>query len=319
MAEQQPMNLQGLCYTAAEDRQALNDLVCVEGVSDRFGGDLLVTSTLAADHSVSVAAGSAYIQGDNDPPDQGMYRVRSDAAGVVQLPVGSGGGLNRIDTIVARVRDSEYSGLDNDWVLEVVAGTPGAGAGATGTAFTSTVIATAGAVPNNALVLGYVRVLAADTLTTIIAANNVHDARVSYQPCSSMASGTLVKAYRSSAYTIQTGLTVLPFNTIVLAQKPSLYDTTTGAYTAPVNGYYRISGNIGQANAGSIVIRVRVAGTNKSSVVFTQAASGVTPYIATLYAVAGQAIDVTVSTGGGAINATIDNEVDTNVTFERIG
>lgn len=182
MAETQPMNLQALCYTAAEDRQHVNSWIGTEGVSNEAGGALLVTTTGAADHSVSVAAGQAFIVGDDHTPGQGMYRVRNDDAEVVQLPVGSGGGLNRIDTIVATVRDSEYSGLDNDWVIDIVAGTAGAGAGASGADFTAAVLATAGAVPDNSIVLGYVRVLAADTLTSIIASNNVFDGRTPYQP-----------------------------------------------------------------------------------------------------------------------------------------
>jgi hypothetical protein len=131
-----------------------------------------------------------------------MYRVRNDAAEAVQLPVGSGGGLNRIDTIIARVRDSQYSGLDNDWVLEVVAGTAGAGAGATTTAFTSAVLATAGAVPDDAIVLGYVRVLAADTLTSTIVAGDVSDARSNYSACSS---GPWAEIYKTATVTVNSG------------------------------------------------------------------------------------------------------------------
>lgn len=179
MAETQPMNLQALCYTAGEDRQALNGLVDTEGVVDEASGALLVASTAAADHSVTVAAGQAYIAGDDDAPDQGMYWVRNDAVETLQHTAG-GGGNNRIDTIIATVRDSEYGGLDNDWVLSVLEGTPNAAAGATGTAFTTAVIATAAVVPDNAIVLGYVRVITTDTLTTIIAANDVYDARTPY-------------------------------------------------------------------------------------------------------------------------------------------
>jgi len=87
----------------------------------------------AAGLSVDVAAGQAYIQGGSIP-DQGLYRCRNDAtlnSGAFQL-----GGipaahatLPRFDQIIAHLYDTEAdaTGL-RTWRLEVLAGTPTAGA-----------------------------------------------------------------------------------------------------------------------------------------------------------------------------------------------
>lgn len=129
MAERNPANwLQNLPagqeYTAALDRLVLQALARNEGV---YGvPDLKVTS--AGGMSVSVAAGQAFIQGDNDPY-QGMYAVWND--GPVVLALANGGANNRRDLIVARVYDTAYpgNGATSLWRLEVVQGsmatTPG--------------------------------------------------------------------------------------------------------------------------------------------------------------------------------------------------
>ena len=122
MAERNPANwLQNLPagqeYTAALDRLVLQALARNEGV---YGvPDLKVTS--AGGMSVSIAAGQAFIQGDNDPY-QGMYAVWND--GPVILALANGGANNRRDLIVARVYDTAYpgNGATSKWQLEVVQG-----------------------------------------------------------------------------------------------------------------------------------------------------------------------------------------------------
>ena len=249
MTLQQPMNLQALCYTAAEDRQALGDLVCGEGVVNMLAGGFLPTTTGPGgnNHSVSLAVGSAYTQ-NNDATDGGMYRVKSSAAEVVQVPIGGGGLVYRIDTIILRVRDSEYAGLDNDAVSEVVAGTNTvvATAGATGTAFTPAAIATAGAVPDNSLVIGYVRVLPADTLTSNIAAGDIFDARYAYTKCGA---NPTIRVRRNGAYNTVAAPAAIVFDTVsyntfgggTVGAAGTLFNTSTGEFTAPAVGLYRLS------------------------------------------------------------------------------
>lgn len=277
MTLQQPMNLQALCYTAAEDRQALQDLVCGEGVVNVARGDFFPASTLATDHSVSLAAGSAYVE-NNDATDAGMYRVRGNAAEVVQIPVGGGGLIYRLDTIILRVRDAEYSGLDNDAVIEVVAGTDSnvATIGATGTTPTPAAFATVGTVPDNALVLGYARVLPADTLTSTLAAGDVFDARKAYmrcggQPILRMWRGNAQSTAAAAAYSafLPDGVSYNTFGP-GLGAGGLLFDTTTGEFTAPAVGIYRVSWNLSIASAGATdwletVVLVNAVGVNQQT------------------------------------------------------
>lgn len=193
MAETKPSYEQALCYTAAEDRAVFADLICVEGVADREGGDLLVTTTGAAGPSVSVAAGGAWIEG-NDVANQGMYHVFNDGPDVITLD--SADAANpRIDLIVATVRDAQYSGTNNDWVNQRVSGVATAGASLAN-------LSGAAAVPANSIPLAYVLVPAGSGTNAILAAN-ILDARTSFVKCGNAgllttvvmnASGTFDKA-----------------------------------------------------------------------------------------------------------------------------
>lgn len=180
MAETQPFPLQALCYTFGELREGLAAHVCGEGVVDVHGGDLLVASTGAGDHSVTIAAGSAFVFNNDATGERQMYRVLNDASVTVQLSAG-GGGNPRVDTIVATVQDDEYGGGSNDWVLVSVDGTPNASAALTDAG----IAASAAAVPDNSVVLAYVLVPDADTLSTIISGANILDARNNYYKCGS--------------------------------------------------------------------------------------------------------------------------------------
>lgn len=187
MTFQQPMNLQALCYTAEEDRQALQAVVCEEGVVDTQGGDLLVTTGGAA-LDLSVAAGGTYVEGD-DTADQGMYRVRNDGAttltgtgaaspgpGEVVAGVPDADGTNpRIDQVIVRVRDSEYSGLDNDSGAYVLTGTPSVGA-------TLTNLTGAASLPDNTIRLAYILV-PAGFAGPFVNATHILDARTGYREC----------------------------------------------------------------------------------------------------------------------------------------
>jgi len=78
-----------------------------------------------ANMSVDVAAGTAHIDG-TETGQLGIYIGNND--GTVNLPISaSHATLARKDLIVARVKDSEFSGVDDNWALEVVTGTPATG------------------------------------------------------------------------------------------------------------------------------------------------------------------------------------------------
>lgn len=113
----------GAVYNAIEYRHLLAALV-----QDKQGvlapGDLKVTQRGAgANMSVDLAAGDAAIGGTESVPAQGFYFAHSE--GVTNLTIGAANATNpRYDLVVARVRDSVYSGATNSIALEIVAGTP---------------------------------------------------------------------------------------------------------------------------------------------------------------------------------------------------
>lgn len=149
-ALQPPSFMQAGSHPASSDRLVLQSLVATAGtvglaslaVSQRGAG---------ANMSVDVAAGSAFIDG-TESGTQGFYHVHNDATVNVALAA-SDPTNSRIDLIVARVRDAEYSGGVSTWSIEAVTGTP-AGSPA------------APATPDNALVLAEVLIPASDAAVT---------------------------------------------------------------------------------------------------------------------------------------------------------
>lgn len=125
MAElQPPIALQNVATLNADDfRQLVQALVPTEGVAGT--GDLTVTANGTPNMSVNVAAGRAFILGDNSTTTQGMYTVANDAT-VNKVIAASDPTNPRWDIVVAEVRDAFYSGSSNDWQIRVVTGTPAA-------------------------------------------------------------------------------------------------------------------------------------------------------------------------------------------------
>jgi hypothetical protein len=120
-----PEFLQTRTYSAQQLRHLFAKLGLQEGV---YGAtDLQVSQRAAgANMSVDVAAGDALVQGD-DITRQGLYHVVND--GVVNVPISaSHGALPRLDQIILRVYDSTVLGVSDVPSLEVLAGTPTAGA-----------------------------------------------------------------------------------------------------------------------------------------------------------------------------------------------
>lgn len=125
MAERNPPSwLQAGSHPAEHDRQLIQSLIGLEGVVDKAGGDLQVTEKATPDMSVNVARGRAFVAGTVST-NQGYYNVFNDAT--VNLAVAASDPTNpRKDIVVARVRDAAYEGANDDWLLQVVTGTPAA-------------------------------------------------------------------------------------------------------------------------------------------------------------------------------------------------
>lgn len=251
MAEGQPMWMQALCYSYNELRSLAN--VCGEGVIDVFGGSLLVASSGAADHSVTIAAGSAWVEADGINVE-GMYRVPNDGPVTVQLDAG-GGGNPRVDTIVATVKDSQSTGVDNLWTLqEPLIGTPNASAALT----PAGIAASAAAVPDMTLVLGYVLVPAADTLTTTISAANVLDARLPYEQCGAAVTPS-TRWDRNATQSLNDGTsTTIDFDAVSGSAVPNAYYSAeaSGSITFRIPGLYLVEAEIWYDGAGTTAANI---------------------------------------------------------------
>lgn len=151
MATENPLWEQNLAYAARLDR-TLIDNVFTEGVVDLASGGLAVSERAAgANMSVDIAAGVAVVEGD-DQADQGKYLCRS--TGVENRAIATADPNDpRIDLVIARVRDSNVTGTDDDWILEVLTGTPDPSPSAP-------------AVPNTAIALAEVSVAASASSIT---------------------------------------------------------------------------------------------------------------------------------------------------------
>lgn len=169
MTFQQPY-AEPLCYTNAELRQM--STACGEGVVTE---DALEVTTGGAGLDLFVAAGEAYIAGTQDAPDQGMYWVRNGAQVTVTADAADGTDP-RIDQVIVTVRDGDYSGLNYDVVVDVLAGTPTTGA-------TLTNLDGAATLPDNTLRLAYVLVPATFT-GPFVDATHIKDARLPFESCS---------------------------------------------------------------------------------------------------------------------------------------
>lgn len=111
---------------SAQDDRAIIAALFTAGVFDPGGGDLEVTERDAgANMTVDVASGRCVVAG-TEQSDQRSYLCVFDDSGNIPVTAADGSDT-RIDRVVVRVRDSAVSGADDQPVVEVVAGTPGAG------------------------------------------------------------------------------------------------------------------------------------------------------------------------------------------------
>lgn len=173
---------------------------------------LQVTQNGTPNMSVNVAAGHAWIRG-TESATQGVYHFFN--AAIVNLSIGAADATNaRRDLIVAQVRDSGYSGSDDDARLFVVAGTP-SGSPADP------------AVPANCLVLARVSVAAG--ATSIVTAN-ITDLRTYVRPWNT-AWGVVATGTDTSNRTNRTSSADINANVAV-------------TFTSPGGRRYKISGRV---------------------------------------------------------------------------
>ena len=116
--------LQAGAHPAEDVRRALEMLAGGAGVYDAAGGALAVSESGVPAMSVSVAGGRCVIVGD-EGTYQGAYFCENRGVETVTITAADVSDP-RIDLIVAKVQDSNYSGATDAWSLVAVAGTPAA-------------------------------------------------------------------------------------------------------------------------------------------------------------------------------------------------
>lgn len=184
MAELNPPSwLRDGCHTAQGDRLIISGLVCVEGVKNPSSGELAVSDGPSG-LQVVVAAGHAFIEGDS-VAGQGMYHVYNDANETLTCSAADPTDP-RIDLVVARVYDSQYTGSLDEWRLEIVTGTPSPSPSAPAT-------------PASAIPLARVTVAAGDTA---LSSGDITDVRTGYQICQEE---VFLSVFKASAFTRNPG------------------------------------------------------------------------------------------------------------------
>jgi microcystin-dependent protein len=145
-----PIFLQSELHPAEDVRRWISSSVGgVPGVDAQES--LRVTPNGTPNMTVVVAAGGAYVQGSENLY-QGMYFTDNRGASSVTIQAADGSN-DRIDFVVVHIKDSEYSGSDNEVVIEAITGTPAP-------------IPVAPAIPENSLLLARVAVNAGATSIT---------------------------------------------------------------------------------------------------------------------------------------------------------
>lgn len=229
--------IQANSHPAHGDRRWLEALAGRGGVIPKTATftDLKVSQRGAgANMSVDVAAGQCYVTG-TESSTQGVYHC--DNVGVENKTITASNPTNpRRDLIVARIKDVEYSGAANEFLLDVIAGTP-AGSPADPT------------VPANCIVLA--RVAVAANATSITNAN-ITDLRNNYTAVTgssvignqqkALAHGGVIPCLSTSRPTIAIyeGMHIYETDTQVLR----VYNGTTWLPTTAAGRAYATSGSV---------------------------------------------------------------------------
>jgi hypothetical protein len=119
MTLETPIFLQAGSYSARALRRVVDATLNLGVVEE---DDLLVAQRGAgANMTVDVAPGLVVVPAAS--ASNGRYLCSNTATVSLTIGAAPGAGDGRIDLVVAKVRDAQYSGSDNDWQLLVVAGT----------------------------------------------------------------------------------------------------------------------------------------------------------------------------------------------------
>jgi hypothetical protein len=200
-----PSWLQAGSYPAESDRLNAQALYATTGIIG--SASMTVTPNSPAGMSVRVATGWAAVVGTTQA-NMGVYTAYNDATAT--LTVTTADPTNpRIDRVVMTIRDAYYTGVNNDVIFQVLAGTP---AGSP----------TAPATPANSISLATIAVGAA---VTSITAGNITDTRVEVTTNLPVGDITSVTAGAGLSGGGTSGALTLAVNTAPNAQTGTTYTT----------------------------------------------------------------------------------------------
>lgn len=155
--------------------------------------------------------------------NQGMYFASNDST--TALAIGAASEANpRIDTVVARIKDSFYAGAANEFLLEVIPGTPTGGLVKAPKTKAEAEADKAGAVPASSLVLAYILV---PKSAASIVAGNIENVVAQVEPPAEW----VTKALARSAGLNYRGVTAKGFTNIATEQ--SRENAAFGTLTTP--------------------------------------------------------------------------------------
>lgn len=219
--------------TAAAFRRMLSgSMYHIPGTSQT--PDLAITQNGAGTGLINYAAGDAFVLGTQSLADQGMYHdyVTANTLDILTAnpPHAT---LDRIDLVIARIRDVYYADASNGMAIEAVTGTPNASP-------------VPPATPASSIVLAQVKIR--HSPNSQILTSDITDQRL-------LAGG---KSYRCSIQNNATqAVTSNVFTKVLLQNK--IYDihgdfdaVTNYRYTVPVSGYYYISGVLSWTLGGQV-------------------------------------------------------------------
>lgn len=203
-----PFVIQDQTHASDIFRRMVRALRIQQGVVN--SGDMAVSQNGSPNMSVNVAAGLAVVDGTQDVLHQGSYVCLNDAT--VNLAISAADPTNpRIDIVVAKVQDSQYSGATDAWSLAVVTGAPAPSPSAP-------------AAPANSVILAQVAVAA---LASSITNANITDQRAFAQ------GNTPILWQKKSGALATYDFTSIPQNFSEIELRYYLRDTTA---TVGVNG-----------------------------------------------------------------------------------